>query len=670
MPRVIGSASGFGSAVRVFSRHHKPPGSGGGGVGAITVQLPAGSTVINAQITTQDVYSGVFSALPTADGVAPQTRLNTLAPPNMRFHAGTDSVPAAACVLPFPPPPLGSALPYSDAFKTISTAWDFTNLNSLLQDAASFGGSGGSPLLLNPRYLPDNMWTGTGWGTAGTFSDLTFANAGQYFADLISYYNTSGASPPVTGMTPWPKPAGPWPIKYLEVYNEPDFSSENPRNPPAVLAPTLTLSKVAGGSLAAGTYGYVAAGLCNTGVPGNGEGVAGTEANITLTSADITAGNRSIKLTWSATSNLGLPPSAYTIYGRTVGAELLMCVVGSLASGGLTFTDTGAITPAGNSPPTSDSSAGGNLLSALDYRSLWDQVVSHVTAVDSTIKFVGPVATNPISISGGSVIRTVGPTSGPADTSYYDTRDYVQVITDVVETHPPDVISYHGYGGSLGSTDSDATMMSRIDGIVADLTSNVLPYSGTTPLWHTEANVNAGGFSATDARGVNNYAVAWWGKLFTLLAKLSPHVQNLYQFLLSNSNTFDVIFDATYSGIAQSLAGRPVLPYWAFLYINQLFPPGSKVMTVTGTPAGTHVLACQKPSSTAVSVLLTNDAVPAVTLSTSVGLAGGSSSATTMRVIDSTTNYATGPSLQTLGAVNSVSVTINGYGIALITFQP
>ena len=71
----------------------------------------------------------------------------------------------------------------------------------------------------------------------------------------------------------------------------------------------------------------------------------------------------------------------------------------------------------------SNQSAGGPVFSPLEYKAMWDQVVPAMKAVDPTIKVVGPVTTNPISIASGSVDPTIV-TTGPNDSSYLDNRDY------------------------------------------------------------------------------------------------------------------------------------------------------------------------------------------------------------------------------------------------------
>ena len=648
--------------------------------GDITVSLPvrADAQTINTQLSTQDVWNGNLSGLPKADGQSAQDRLNALAPPNMRFHVGTDggwSDNNTMVGLPFPAPPLGSALPYKDTGSgmTISKAWDFSHMNSLLSEAKDFDGpDSANPLLLNLRYLPDNMYTGTHtFGSPGVLSDMSYDAAAEYFADVLAYYNTSGPQPPVAGMTPWPKPGGPWPIRYVEIHNEPDYSSENPRVPPTLTAPTLTAAKVQGGTLAAGTYNYRASGLNSTGSPGNGETAAGPVAAITLTADDIAAGRRSVKLTWAPTTSVGLSPSAYVIYGRTASSRKLMTVVGDQAPGGLTFTDTGAITPGGPSAPANDSDTGGGgpVFSPLEYKTFWDKVAPALKAVDPNVKLVGPATTNPEPINAPSVIRTAGPTSGPNDDSYHDRRSYYELLEEPSEPNKPDVMSYHGYGGWNG-TETNAQMLKQIDTIAAGIRTNILPYSGNTPLWQTEANVNATGMPAGDARATNQFAAAWWGKMFAVMSQTSPNIQRVFHYVITESNTYDLIWDSTYKGIAGSLAGRPTMPYWAIMNLDQAFPAGSKLLDVSGAPAGSYVVAAALPPTfTHVNVLVANAPSAEAPLSGTLKISGRAVTASTRRTIDASTSMATGPAAVDGGALNDQPINLGGYGLTIYGFD-
>ena len=66
----------------------------------------------------------------------------------------------------------------------------------------------------------------------------------------------------------------------------------------------------------------------------------------------------------------------------------------------------------------------------------------------------------------------------------------------------------------------------------------------------------AAGLVSGDGRATNQFAAAWWGKLFSVMANTSPHIERLYQYTITESPTFDLLWDATYGGLAGSRAGR------------------------------------------------------------------------------------------------------------------
>ncbi len=612
----------------------------------------AGAKLLNTQYSTQDVYAGVISGLPTPpSGISPLQRLANLNPPNMRIHAGTDGG-ATALALPF-----NAGYTSSDGLSVM--AWDFNHLNSLIQNTV---GRISAPAMVDVRYAPDNMFSGSGpmggnGNSYGVLLDQTYSAFAAYMANLVKYYNTNAASPPVPGMTPWPRPAGVGPIRYWEIWNEPDFSSENPRVPPSLPAPpqvALSGIIVGGGTLIPGTsYTYQVTALTST----NQESLPSSPVSLTLPS-----GSNAIKVTWSPSANLSRVAAAYRVYGRAAGSTQPMVVVGKDSPGGLTFTDNGGIVPANGGPPATDNSLGGPVFSPLEYKALWDQVVPAMKAVDPTIQVVGPVATNPISLGPQSVIPTALTTS-PADNSYLDLRDYVQVL--MTSGNAPDVVSYHGYGGFQGAADTDSALMSRIDGIVADIRSNVLPYVGNTPVWHTEANVNAG--NDTTNRPALSFGAAWDAELYARLAPLGIGV--IHQFTYANSPTFGLITE-TGSPLPGAVAGNPYLPYWVDYWIDHLFLPGAKILSASNVPTGMDVLAvADPPDFSKVKVLVVNRQVPATNTAVPVVLAGATSSAARLRVIDSTTDLVNGPFVTALGAVQTVNLQLNGYSVGLAEFD-
>src|SRR5581483_10835333 len=237
-------------------------------------------------------------------------------------------------------------------------------------------------------------------------------------------YNLASVTPPLTApaaATPWPRPPSVGNVQYVELFNESDLSNSSfPRTSPALPAPvpTLTGVNVTGSTLTPGaTYAYRMTAV-NIGVA---ESLPGAQMTITLP-----AGDNAVKVSWSATSNLGLSPFAYRIYGRSSGAEQAMVVVGSQALSGLTWTDKGSVTPSG-ALPTSDGTPGYQVWRAREYTRMWNVVAPAVKLVDNSIQVVGPVISNPQSVSGPSTVTTAI-TTGPSDNSWRDSTDYIPYL--------------------------------------------------------------------------------------------------------------------------------------------------------------------------------------------------------------------------------------------------
>lgn len=103
----------------------------------------------------------------------------------------------------------------------------------------------------------------------------------------------------------------------------------------APTAPVISTSAT-GGTLAAATYSYRLSKVVN-----------GIETPASTAVTQITTGSTStVTLDWTAT--LDARASAYKVYGRTGGSELLMATV--VPGTATTFTDTNAVTPAGALP--------------------------------------------------------------------------------------------------------------------------------------------------------------------------------------------------------------------------------------------------------------------------------------------------------------------------------
>lgn len=105
----------------------------------------------------------------------------------------------------------------------------------------------------------------------------------------------------------------------------------------APVTPAISTSAT-GGTLAAATYSYRISKVVN-----------GIETTASVAATQLTTGSTStVTVDWTATADTRA--TAYKVYGRTGGSELLMATVNMPTT---TFTDTAAVTPAGALPAAS-----------------------------------------------------------------------------------------------------------------------------------------------------------------------------------------------------------------------------------------------------------------------------------------------------------------------------
>jgi Bacterial Ig domain len=579
-----------------------------------------------------------------------------------------------------------------------------TSLTDTAKDFTSYGNSGYAvtATVMDANGFPD--WVSAtvtsvtnsghtlnfsgGWSSAnsggGTLPSTTPA--------LGAAYNLASVTPPITSpqsATPWPLPPSVGNVQYFELFNEPDMSNSNyPRLSPPLLAPvpTLTGMNVAGGTLTPGTtYSYRITAV-NV---GTAESLPGTEVSITLP-----AGDNAVQINWAATTNLGLSPFAYRIYGRSSGAEQAMVVVGRDASTGLTWTDTGSVSPSG-SMPTSDSTPNYQVWRGHEYTRMWNVVAPAMKAVDPTIKITGPTTTNPVSLATLDVDTKVVST-GPNDTSWKSNADYIPVL--MAGANPqPDTVTIHNYGYWGGTTDTDAQQWGGISYGISNFLSQDAPVLGSTPVFLDETNIDAGSFGnppAPDLRAETQMGAAWLADEYIQVCQRAPQFKELFQEQDYNGDlSWGFMSGASYAGsttcipqpnCANVRASQPNLEYWLMKKMDSLLQPGSNVVPVSGVPPGFDAFAVQAPNSSTVTVVVvnkqintTNDAGGKTAGTTSglgvpgtvqISLSGATSSDTQETNIDQNTDLLNGPATSDLGAQNTVSLNMNGYGVTLLNF--
>lgn len=586
-----------------------------------------------------------------------------------------------------------------------SVTYTATSLTDTTANFSAYGGGGYSvtATVLDSNGFPDwvigaitsvtnsnhTLNFSAGWSTAysggGTLSSSTPAAGAAY--------NLASTTPPVTSpsnATPWPRPPSVGNVQYFELFNEPDLSNyDYPRVSPSLLppAPVLTGVNTSGGTLTPGTtYAYRITAV-NVGAA---ESLPGTELTITLP-----AGDNAVQLNWSATTNLGQSPYAYRIYGRTSGSEKAMVVVGRDAASGLTWTDKGAVAPSG-ALPTTDNTPAFQLWRGHEYARMWNVVAPAMKAVDPTVKVVGPTVSNPISLSTQDVITTAV-TTGPSDTSWKSTADYIPALM-AVASPKPDAITLHNYGWWQGSSSTDAQQWSGLGSGISDFLSQDAPVLGTTPVFVDEANIDAGGFGdppSPDTRAETQLGAAWLADNYAQWCQKAPQASELFQEQDYNGDiAWGFISGASYAGSSTCIpqpncanlrASQPNLEYWLMQWMNNWLPANSAVVPVTNVPAGFDAFAVQPPGSTNVTMVVintqintTNDVGGGTAGTTSglgvagavqVQLAGVTATDAQEVMLDGTTDMLNGPNLVDLGAQNNVTLNMAGYGVALINFS-
>ena len=586
--------------------------------------------------------------------------------------------------------------------------------SSLTDTAASFAGDTGDCItatVVDGNGFPDWV-TGTIASVSGDTLTLTgnWSSAESYDTEAGNgllgsttpvagaAYNIASCTPPgglssPADAKPWPVPPSVGTVQYFEVGNEVDLSNWNLLfSNPSLPAPTPTLTgvNVAGGMLKAGTtytYEMASAGArADATSGGGGLSTPGAQVSITLPSGD-----DAVQISWSATSNDDLTPYGYVIYGRTTGSQLGLAAVGRIASGGLTWTDTGSVTPSG-APNTTDQSAGGNVLTPGVYYQMWNVIAPAMKAVDSSVKLNGPVESNSASYGSPSVDTSCVTTNGLNSTCTNGDAGWV-IPTDYIPTlltygKPlPNVITFHAYGSATSDTPEASTFSSINSYEIANYksTDEAAIDAANIPVWIDEANVDANDTGAPntgeDLRSMTQMGSAWLADDMIQWTSTDSHIQHIVTWAANSADTSWEQFGTSNrtgdtSCVPQPscqdiLLGQPDLEYWTMYEINQWFTAGSTVQ-LTGLPSGFNGIAVQTGPKTIVMAVVNtqqgNDDGNGAAGSYTVQLQGASVADTKLMAINGSTDLSAGPTTQDLGAQSSVTVNAAGYEVDLIQF--
>jgi len=173
----------------------------------------------------------------------------------------------------------------------------------------------------------------------------------------------------------------------------------------------------------------------------------------------------------------------------------------------------------------------------------------------------------------------------------------------------------------------------------------------------------------TDRRGASAFFAAWRPYVFSQIGKAGAKA--LYHW------EFDA--DAQY-GEVDFNTGQPQLSYWVDYWLAQMFPSGSGEQLLQSTNSDgseIEVLPIMNTDGSVV-VMVANHAVASVTDNNGDGLTAdvavdvsalGSFTSGREVLIDSSTNPATGPTLQTISATSPIKLSLSGYSAAIVKLQ-
>ena len=304
-----------------------------------------------------------------------------------------------------------------------------------------------------------------------------------------------------------------------------------------------------------------------------------------------------------------------------------------------------------------------NNVDSTQYTTLYNMTVPAMHAVDPTIKFVAV---------------ELGDYEGLA-------QQYLPAFVAGVSAHV-DVVATHFYS-TCNQIDSDSKLFSTIPGFVSEvqtiysqLATN--PALTQVPVWITENNVNAdfdkgGGISAcngntfvTDQRGSSAFFAAWRPYVFSQLGKAGAKA--LYHWAYNGDKQYGEFNDSS---------GSLQLGYWVDYYLAHTFPSsaGSNLLQFTSADTSDIEVLPVKNADGSVVVMIADYAVAnstdnngagvARTMSVDVSALGSFSSASVVS-IDASTNASSGPAPVSVTPSSPITITLGGYGVAFLKFQP
>ena len=298
-------------------------------------------------------------------------------------------------------------------------------------------------------------------------------------------------------------------------------------------------------------------------------------------------------------------------------------------------------------------------MGAARYLAMWNAVAPRMRAVDPSIKLAGP------STAGGA---------GQG-------AEYLRTLMRSA-TVLPDIVTLHAYG-SYTAQETDGCLL---DGaapagrtcsqggipVIADGLRTMRAAAPGLQIWLTEVNVLASYANDPRARNWNAFGSAWEASAFARLGAEGASALFHYSFVHPGGNQFSVL-DWTKG----PSFGTPLLAYWTGYHLARFFPPGSRVLKLTGARPGIDALAVRVATGE-VHMLVVNRRVAdardvggeGVATDVEVKVAGRDNvAALTAWRIDSRTPLATGPASESLAAGSSTALRLPGYSVTLLEFR-
>jgi len=318
-----------------------------------------------------------------------------------------------------------------------------------------------------------------------------------------------------------------------------------------------------------------------------------------------------------------------------------------------------------------------NGLTTAQYITLYNTVVPAMLAVDPTIKF------SALELSDYGL-----GTSLSGDPQRYLPAFFAPARSGGVSAQV-DSVSTHLYGG-CNQTDKDTALFAAVPGFAANISYFYQELQtrsdlAAVPVWVTENNVNAD-FSAsngmsncnptqafvTDKRGSSAFFAAWRPYVFSQLGKAGN--QGLFQWSHDGDQQYGEV-DAS---------GNILLSYWVDKALANAYPftaasAGQQILSLTSTDTSSVETLATLNSNGTLTVMVIDRAVHAASDDNGSGDARtvvldlsslSNYYAASLVSINASTSLSTGPSGVGVTPASRMTITLPGYGVAILTLTP